>query len=115
MAKLVRLFFVCLAVDSIHFSLKFCHVFLGEGRLVVVIVVFEEHGKHVGHGLALGITHDVDGGIDAFGHQLMLQQVAATIATDDAAHLPEAEVVEEFSARDANLAHEQLVDVVGVA
>ncbi len=73
MAKLFRLFFVCLAVERIHFSLKFCHVFSRDGRLVVVIVVFEEHGKHVGYGFALRITHDVDGGIDAFGHQLVLQ------------------------------------------
>jgi hypothetical protein len=35
----------------------------------------------------------------------MLQQVAATIAADNAAYLPEAEIVEEFTARDAYLAH----------
>ena len=50
---------------------------------------------------------------DLLKHQLMLQTVTATIATDDAANLPEAEVVEELTAGDAYLAHEQLVDVVG--
>ena len=73
MAKLFRLFFVRLAIERVHFGLQFCHVFLGEGRLVVVIVVVEEHGEHVGYGLALWITHDVDSGIDTFGHQLVLQ------------------------------------------
>ena len=109
------LFFVRLAVVCVYISQQVVHVLLGEGRLVVVIVEFEEHGEHVGYGLALRIAHDVDGGIDTFGHQLVLQQITAAVATDDAAHFPEAEVVEEFSARDANLAHEQLVDVVGVA
>ena len=105
MAKLFRLFFVCLSVDSVHFSLKFCHFFSRDGRLVVVVVIIEEHGEHVGHGLALWVTHDVDSGIDTFSHQLMLQQVAATVASDDAANLPEAEVIEKFTAWDSNFAH----------
>ena len=105
MAKLFRLFFFRLAVDCIHLGLKFCHVFSRDGRLIVVIVVVEEHGEHVGHGLALGVAHDVDSGIDTFGHQLMFQQVAATVATDDAAHFPEAEVVEKFTAGDSDFAH----------
>ena len=114
MAKLFRLFFVRLAIERVHFGLQFCHVFGRDGRLVVVIVVVEEHGEHVGHGLALRVTHDMDGGIDTFSHQLMLQQIAATIAADDATHLPEAEVVQELTAGDSNLAYEQLIDVVGV-
>jgi hypothetical protein len=43
---------------------------------------------------------------------LVFQAVAAAVASDDATHLPEAEVVEEGVACDSNLAHEQLVDVV---
>lgn len=105
MAKLFRLFSFRLAVERIHHGLQFFHVFSRDGRLVVVIVVVEEHGEHVGHGLALGVAHDVDGGIDTFGHQLMLQQVAATIATDDASHFPEADVVEELTAGDSDFAH----------
>lgn len=104
-----------LCIVCVYISQQVVHVFLGEGRLVIVIVCVEEHGEHVGYGLALGITHDVDGGIDAFGHQLMLQPVAAAVATDDAAHFPEADVVEELTAWDSDFAHEQLIDVVGVA
>jgi hypothetical protein len=43
----------------------------------------------------------------------MLQQVAATIATYDATHFPEAEVIEKLTALDSDFAHEQLIDVVG--
>ena len=115
MAKLFRLFFICLTVDRIHFGLQFGHVLFADGRLVVVIVVVEEHGEYVGHGLTLGVAHGVGGGIDALGDELVLQPVALAVATYDAANLPEADVVEELTAGDANLAHEQLVDVVGVA
>ena len=115
MAKLFRLFFVCLTVDCVHFSLKFCHFFSRDGRLVIVIVVVEEHGEHVGHGLALWVAHGVGGGIDALGDELVLQSVALAVATYDAANLPEADVVEKFTAGDSDFAHEQLVDVVGVA
>lgn len=101
-------------IDGVHFRLQFVDVFLTDGRLVVVIVVIvEKHGEHVGHGLTIGVAHGEGGSIDAFGHQLKFQQVAAAIATDDAANLPEADVVEKLTAGDANLAHEQLVDVVG--
>ncbi len=104
---------VRLSVDSIYISLQFCHFFSRDGWLVVVIVVVEEHGEYVGHGLALRVAHGVGGGIDAFGHQLVLQAVALAVATDDSTYLPEAEVVEELTAGDAYLAHEQLIDVVG--
>ena len=43
----------------------------------------------------------------------MLQAVAPTIAQNYAPHLPKLNIVEEFTAGDAYLAHEQLVDVVG--
>lgn len=43
----------------------------------------------------------------------MLQRVAAAVASDDTAHLPELKVVKEFTARDAYLAYDELVDVVG--
>lgn len=48
----------------------------------------------------------MDGSIDAFGEQLVCQSVALAVAPDDAAHFPDAEVVEELTAWDANLAHE---------
>ena len=91
-------------------SVLFADWWLG---VVVAVVVAEEYGEHVGDGLALGASHSVGGGIDTFGEQLVRQAVALAVATDDAAHLPEAEVVEEITARDSDFAHEQLVDVVG--
>lgn len=55
----------------------------------------------------------MDGGIDAFCKELVCQSVALAVASDDASHFPEAEVVEKVMARNAYLAHEQLVNVVG--
>ena len=55
----------------------------------------------------------MNGGINAFGKQLVCQPVSLAVASDDAAHLPEADVVEEVMAGDAYLAHEQLINVVG--
>lgn len=105
--------YLCVAgIDGIHFSLKFSHVFSSDWQLFV-FVFLEEHGEHVGHGLTIGVAHGEGGSIDAFGHQLKFQQVAAAIATDDAANFPEADVVEELTAGDAYLAHEQLIDVAG--
>ena len=79
----------------------------------VVIIVLEEHGEHILNGLALCVAHGIGGGIDTLCHELVLQSVAAAVASDDAASLPEAEVVEEGVTGDSYLAHEQLVDVVG--
>lgn len=78
----------------------------------VVIIVLEEHGEHILHGLALSVAHGIGGGIDTLCHELVLQAVAAAVASDDAASLPEAEVVEEGVTGYSYLAHEQLVDVV---
>ena len=55
----------------------------------------------------------MDGSIDAFSEELVCQLVALAVASDDAAHFPKAEVVEEVTAGDAYLAHEQLINVVG--
>lgn len=77
------------------------------------VVVLEEHGEHIPNGLALSVAHGIGGSIDTLCHELVLQAVAAAVASDDAAHLPELEVVEEGVMGDAYLAHEQLVDVVG--
>lgn len=101
-----------MAVDVFHFSLQLNFFFFGDGWLIVVIIV-EKHGKRVGHGLALRVAHGIDGGVGTFGHELVLQAVAAAVAPDDAAYLPEADVVEKFTTRDAYLAHEQLINVAG--
>ena len=100
-------------VYSVYLCLHLFHIFLGDGRLVAVVV--EEHGEYVFHSFALRVTHGIHGSVGTFGYQLMLQSVALSVAAYDAANLPEAEVIEEFTAGDAYLAHEQLVDVVGVA
>ena len=76
--------------------LELCHVFLTNGRLFVVIVCVEYHWEHVGYGLTFRVTHGVDVGVDTFGEELVLQRVALAVAPDDAAYLPEAEVIEEL-------------------
>jgi hypothetical protein len=43
----------------------------------------------------------------------VLQAVAAAVATDDAAHFPEGDVVEELTTRQSYLANDELVEVVG--
>lgn len=74
----------------------------------------EVHGNEL-HGcdVLLIVAHGEAGivGLDAL--QLVLQDVTAAMAADDATGLPEAYLVEEFVAADTNLANEQLVDVVG--
>ena len=79
----------------------------------VVVVLLEEHREQVFDGLAFGVAHGKHCGVGALGYELVLQAVAVAVATDDTANLPEAEVVEKFTTRDAYLAHEQLVDVMG--
>ena len=98
-----------------HFGHEIGGFLVGDGWWTFfVIIVVEEHGEHVGDSLALGVAHGVDGGVGTLGYELVLQAVALAVASNDTANLPEAEVIEELTARDAYLAHEQLVDVVGV-
>lgn len=97
-----------------HHCLQFGYFILRErGAAGHLLIVFEECREEVFDGLALRVAHGVDGGIYAFGKELELQSVSPAVAPYDAAHLPEAEVVEELTARDADFAHEELVDVVG--
>ena len=100
-------------VESVHVCLKSCALFWCELWFkVFLVVIFEEHWEHVFGCLAFGVAHGEHGGESAFGHELVLQAVAVTVASDNTADFPEAEVVKEFTTRDAYLAHEQLVDVV---
>ena len=46
--------------------------------------------------------------------KLVLKDVAAIVASNDATCLPESNLIEELVTADADLANEQLVDVVGV-
>ena len=89
-------------------------VLLGDGRGFGFVFDLEQFGEHLLRRHAFRVSHCVHRGIGAFRHELQFEPIAATVALDDAQHLPIAEVVEERAAVDANLAYEQLIDVVGV-
>ena len=80
----------------------------------IVVFGLEEVGEHLLRGHAFRIAHRIHGGVSTLSHHLKLEPIAATVALDDAQHLPIAKVVQERAAVDANLAYEQLIDVVGV-
>ena len=77
---------------------------MADGRLVVVIVV-EEHREYIFHSFALRVTHGEAGGVGTFGEELVLQSVALSVASDDTAHFPEANVIQKLTAGDAYFAH----------
>ena len=60
-----------LSIECIHYGLKLCYVFSRDWRFVVIIVGIEEHGEHVGDGLAFGVAHGKHGGVGAFGDELI--------------------------------------------
>lgn len=95
-------------------SLDFCVTWHLAVFFVVFVEMVEVHGNELhGRDVLLIVARGKVGivGLDAL--QLVLQNVTAAMAADDATGLPEAYLVEEFVAADANLANEQLVDVVG--
>lgn len=47
----------------------------------------------------------MNGGINTFGKQLVCQPVSLAVASDDAAHFPETDVIEELTAGDSDFAH----------
>jgi xanthine/uracil/vitamin C permease (AzgA family) len=109
-------------VKILHHILHLGHMILYGGRLfvladglLVVIIVIEEHREYVFHSFTLRVTHGVSGGVGALGYELMFQAVALAVASDDAAHLPETDVIQKLTAGDSYFAHEQLIDVVGVS
>lgn len=55
----------------------------------------------------------MDAGIYHFSKQLVGECAALAIASDDAADLPEREVIEECVVVDSYLANEQLIYIVG--
>ena len=83
-----------LFVPGLHFGPEVGFFLFGDGwRTVFVIIIVEDHGEHVGDSLALGVAHGVDGCVGALGYELVLQAVAAAIASDDAQGLPVADVI----------------------
>ena len=70
--------------------------------------------QDIGWGLLLRIAHAEHRGPHLHALQLIHQDVATLVALQDSTGLPSADLVEKFSARDADLAYEQLIQVVGV-
>ena len=81
---------------------------------MVFLFVVEECWEHVLNGFAFWVAHRVDGGIGAFGEQLVCKMVSLAVAADDTVNFPKLQVIEELTAGDSYLAYEQLIDVVGV-
>lgn len=104
-----------LFVPILHFGHEVGFFLVGDGwGTVVVIIVVKEHWEHVCDFLALWVAHGVDGCVGTLGYELVLQAVAAAVSSDDAQGLPVDDVIEEFAAGNADLAYDELVDVVGV-
>ena len=83
-----------LFVPRHHVGLKFGNVVIAQhDGFVVVVVIFEDGWEEVTGGLAFRVTHGEDGGVGAFGYELVLQAVATAVASDDTADFPELEVV----------------------
>ena len=90
---LAFLLFLKLSIDVIHELYTFGDFIFGHGRLVVIVVIVEKHREYIGDGLALWVTHRVNSGVGTFSEELVLQRVTATVAPDDAAHLPELDFI----------------------
>ena len=75
-----------------------------------VVFDLEEFREHLLLGHAFRVSHSVDGCVHYFRHHLKFEQVAAAVAFDDPAHLPEADVVQKLAARDTYLTDKQLID-----
>ena len=89
---MLLLLILCVVVG--HEVLKVVVVFIAHlGLCFVFIVVLEDAGENVCDGLALWVSHCVDGSVCTFGEQLVLQPVAASVAAYDASHLPEFDFV----------------------
>ena len=104
---------VVLCIHASHECQEFGRFVFCYGWLVWYVIILENPREHVGNGLAFRVAHGIDSSVCTFSDELVLQAVAVAVAADNAAHFPEAEVVEEFTTGDAYLAHEQLKDVVG--
>ena len=63
--------------------------------------------------MILIVSHRKAGVVCVYALKLVLKDVAAIVTSNDATCLPEANLIEELVTADADLANEQLVDVVG--
>ena len=94
-------------VHTCHECLKVFCIFIADGWfIVVVVVIFKYLREHIYNGLALRVTHCIDGSVDTFGHELMLQSVTLAVAHDDELYLPQPQIVQKLVAVVAYLAHD---------
>ena len=59
------------------------------------------------------LSHRKAGIVCLYALKLVLKDIATIVASNDATCLPESNLIEELVTADADLANEQLVDVVG--
>ena len=79
---------------------------MGDWRFDVVVFIVEEVGEHVPGGDVVFVTNEGEGaGECVLSQQLHVDASALAVAANDATDFPELDVVEEFSATDAYLAH----------
>ena len=79
---------LALMVHAGHECLEVGCFVVGDGWLIVDVVILEDLREHVGNGLALWVSHRIDSSVCAFSHELMLQPVALSVAHDDEVNLP---------------------------
>ena len=100
-------------VDTGHQSLQIIDVFLFHRRCCLDVFFVEGEWEPVFGLLPFRITHAETTHISAQAKELILQDVAAAVALYYSPYFPKLQVVEKHMAVDSNLAHEQLIDVVG--
>ena len=100
-------------VPRIHLGLQFGNLCVCYLVATAVVIFLEQEREQVFDGLSLRVSHRIHRGVGAFSYELHLQPVAFAVATDDAVDFPELQVVQNLVPVSANLAYEQLVDVVG--
>ena len=100
-------------IDAVHQSLQIVDVFLFHRRCCLGVFLVEGEREPVFGFLAFRITHAEATHISAQAKELILQDVAATVALHNSPYFPKLQVIEKHMAVDAYLTYEQLVDVVG--
>ena len=100
-------------VDAFHQSLQIVDVFLFHRRCCGLFFFVEGERKPVFGLFAFSVTHAETTHISAQAKELILQDVTTAVSLHNSLYFPKLQVVEKHMAVDSNLAHEQLIDVVG--
>lgn len=98
-------------VDVAHEFLKFVDVLLTHFYALLGVSV-EVHG-HPLQWCLVAATHAEERTVGAQSQQLVVKDVSLAIPSYDATCLPEGDVVQKLTTRNAYLANEQLIEVVG--